>query len=183
MIPRRSPRRPRPSRQAVALSEPVEESPSPRPAPSPQPAPLFHVGTVFERTAREIDEWAARHVRRVEAAGKDPSHHGRDCILRDVAGFASDEPCAGAPTCTLRQTCPCCGLEEAHGDYCSRCGLPTGPADWHAPRRSEAQQEAARRGGVSFSVQRGISQPRGSNEEGNVPAGAAGPQQLPMALV
>lgn len=99
----------------------------------PPPARLpFQVRRPHDRLA----ERAARHAARL---GGD---HGLACVVRDVSG---DDACPRGTDCTLRQTCPCCDLEEAHGDYCSRCGIPTGPVDWHPPIRSEAQEAASRR--------------------------------------
>ena len=41
----------------------------------------------------------------------------------------------------LDQTCHACGLTEAAGDYCTRCGART-LRDWHPIKQSEAQRVA-----------------------------------------
>lgn len=47
----------------------------------------------------------------------------------------------------LAQRCDPCGITEAAGHFCTKCGRRTGPADWFVNERSEAQKAAARRGG------------------------------------
>ena len=42
---------------------------------------------------------------------------------------------------TLDQTCHACGLSEAAGDFCTRCGART-VGDWHRVRFSDAQLTA-----------------------------------------
>ncbi len=42
----------------------------------------------------------------------------------------------------LTQRCPICTLVEAAGRACTRCGAPTGPADWFRATLSEPHREA-----------------------------------------
>ncbi len=49
----------------------------------------------------------------------------------------------------LDQTCHVCGLTEAAGDYCTRCGART-VRNWHPIKQSEAQRAALDRGRMPF---------------------------------
>jgi hypothetical protein len=92
---------------------------------------------------REIDgrpstlaDRTQRHLRRLTDLGIETKRHGAACITRATGGWARPAHDPG----TLRQTCPCCGRDEYRGAFCSNCGIPTGAADWHRPKRSEEQQ-------------------------------------------
>ncbi len=77
-----------------------------------------------------------RHLRALKALGIDTRRHGPQCISRDTGGWSVR--CPGASSCTVRQRCPECGLEEAHGAWCSRCHLPTGRVDEIPPKPMSA---------------------------------------------
>ena len=75
----------------------------------------------------EVSEARAdRHLRALTAAGIDTRGHGMQCLTRATGGPSL--ACTGSE-CGTRQRCPCCGLEEAHSFWCSRCHVPTGIAD------------------------------------------------------
>jgi hypothetical protein len=52
----------------------------------------------------------------------------------------------------LDQTCHECGLTEAAGDYCTRCGTNT-VHDWHPVEQSEAQKAALAKGRQKLAAQ------------------------------
>lgn len=86
------------------------------------------------RDADYLTAQAARHVASLAWVGRPTQGHG-DACLRRVSGW----PSPLAPTNHRYQTCPCCGLSEARGDYCTRCRCRTGPQDWHDRAISDAQ--------------------------------------------
>lgn len=94
--------------------------------------PEKRVGRLFDPDY--LTAQAARHVEWLRRLGI-YGDHGVACLLR-VPGWPTD----GAAGGHLRQTCPCCGLMEARGDYCSRCRCRTGPQDWHDRGTTDAQQ-------------------------------------------
>ena len=106
---------------------------------------------------------AVRHIGALRGLGVPVQGHGMACIER-VQPWPSPER-AGDRI----QTCPCCGLTEAAGDFCTRCLARTGPGDWYVRERAAAQQAhtatlLGRKGGVHASIG-----PTGASEAATAP--------------
>jgi hypothetical protein len=86
-------------------------------------------GAATQRSRSEPSPVRDRHEGRALGAGRDLVPLPADIAADLVAG-------------RLSQRCEPCGITEAAGGYCSRCGRQTGPADWFRQAASEAQQTA-----------------------------------------
>ncbi len=111
---------------------------------------------------------ADRHARALRALAIPPGSHGPACIQR-VDPWPSPERAGGRI-----QTCPCCGLTEAAGDFCTRCLARTGPGDWYTRERTEAQRAHT---AALLGRKRGVGAPAGPADTSEPDRGSATPSR------